>query len=152
MMGKVGSICAAMDAAVDVTENQLEDEKIKSNESQQLIHDVISRLDLIINQFANSTGLLKEHGEKISDEINDVLVSLQFQDRVTQILEHTKDEIGCFSSLLERPAEMIKVDKNNWLKEISQGYTTSEQRHLHANCTSDSSYSIQEKSDEIEFF
>jgi methyl-accepting chemotaxis protein len=152
MMGKVDSICAAMDAAVDVTENQLEDEKIKSNESQQLIHNVISRLDLIINQFANSTGLLKDHGEKISDEINDVLVSLQFQDRVTQILEHTKDEIGRFSLLLANPTEIETIDKTTWLEKMSQGYTTTEQRTLHASSTAVSSDLTEGDSDEIEFF
>ena len=152
MMGKVDCICAAMDSAVDVTEKQLEDEKIKSMESQQLIHDVISRLELLINQFANSTGLLKDHGEQIRDEINDVVVSLQFQDRVVQILEHTKGEIGRFSLLLANPSEIEKIDKTSWLAEMSLGYTTTEQRSLHASSTVENSDVAEGDSDEIEFF
>tara|TARA_R110000851_G_scaffold3048_4_gene12337 strand:+ start:4732 stop:5919 length:1188 start_codon:yes stop_codon:yes gene_type:complete len=152
MTGKVDSICAAIDSAVDVTENQLEDEKIKSKESQQLIHDVISRLELMINQFATSSGLLKDQGEHISDEINDVLVSLQFQDRVAQILEHTKGEIGRFALLLADPTEIEKIDKTSWLAEMSLGYTTTEQRSLHASSTVGNSDVSEGDSDDVEFF
>ncbi|PKH07844.1 methyl-accepting chemotaxis protein [Moritella sp. Urea-trap-13] len=152
MMGKVESICAAIDSTVDVTEKQLADEKIKSKEAQQLIHDVISRLERIINQFANSTGLLKDHGEQIRDEINDVLVCLQFQDRVAQILEHTKGEIGRFSLLLANPNEIEKIDKTSWLAEMSRGYTTTEQRRLHASSTVEKSDVVEGAGDEIEFF
>jgi len=152
MISKVDSICAAMDSAVDVTEKQLADEKMKSQESQQLINDVISRLELLINQFANSTGLLKDHGEQIRDEVHDVLVSLQFQDRVAQILEHTRGEIGRFSLLLANPAEIEKIDKSSWLAEMSLGYTTTEQKSLHASSTVESSDLADGDSDEIEFF
>ena len=152
MIGKVDGICSAMDSAVNVTESQLDNEKLKSEESQQVIREVISKLDLIINQFADSSGLLKAHSIEITNEINDVLVSLQFQDRVAQILEHTKGEIARFSLLLANPTEIETIDKTSWLQEMSQGYTTSEQRDLHASSTSDSAYSQGESDDEIEFF
>ena len=152
MVGKVDGICGAMDSAVDITESQIDIEKLQVDEAQQLIQDVISRLDLLINQFADSTQLLKNHGEEITNEINDILVSLQFQDRVAQILEHTKGEIARFSLLLESPDEMIDIDKNSWLKEMQQGYTTSEQRRLHALTTSGNTSLVEEGDGEIEFF
>ncbi|MCG6202693.1 methyl-accepting chemotaxis protein [Psychromonas antarctica] len=152
MISKVDSICMAMDSAVNVTENQLADEKAKSKEAQQLIRDVISRLELIINQFADSTGILKEHSEQVSDEINDVLVSLQFQDRAAQILDHTKNEIGRFALLLADPLAIDKIDKVDWLSKMSLSYTTTEQRSLHANSTVGHSDAEKGDSDEIEFF
>ncbi len=152
MTGKVDSICSAMDSAVGVTESQLDGEKLKSEESQQVIREVISRLDLMMNQFADSSGLLKAHGIEITNEINDVLVSLQFQDRIAQILEHTKGEITRFSLLLADPDDIENIDKSHWLKEMSQGYTTSEQRNLHTSSTSEKSHSIEEDCNEIEFF
>ena len=152
MSGKVDGICAAMNSAVSITENQLSDERLKSEESQHLIHDVISKFELMINQFADSSDLLKTHSIKITNEINDVLVSLQFQDRISQILENTQSEIARFSLLLTNPAEIEKLDKNSWLKEMKQSYTTSEQRNLHANSTSEQSNLIEEDNNEIEFF
>lgn len=152
MTDKVDGICGAMSTAVESTERQLKEEQLKSDESQQLIQDVVSRLDLLINQFSNSSELLKNHGEDITNEINDILVSLQFQDRVGQILEHTKGEIARFSLLLACPTELVKMDKNNWLQEMSQGYTTSEQRVLHDLNTSSNGPSIEGNSDDIEFF
>lgn len=152
MVGKVTGICDAMNSAVAVTENQLDDEKLKSEDAKKIIHEVIARFNLMITQFSDSSDLLKMHSIKITNEINDVLVSLQFQDRVAQILEHTKAEIGRFSVLLANPAKIDSIDKSHWLQEMNQGYTTSEQRQLHARSTSDFSYSSQKNDDEIEFF
>lgn len=152
MTGKVEGICTAMDSAVETTESQLEDERLKSDASHKLIEDVISRLNLLIQSFSDSSGLLKDHSSEISDEINDILISLQFQDRVTQILEHTKDEIARFSLLLNNPDDILNVDTKTWLKEMSQGYTTSSQRNLHANSKAERKSTHIEKDDEIEFF
>lgn len=152
MMNKVGGICEAMDSAVDATEEQLDNGRLKSEQSQTVIKNVIEELDLIINQFANSSSLLKSNGREITDEINDVIVSLQFQDRIAQILEHTKGEIARFSALLDNPIEIESIDQDNWLKEMSAGYTTTEQRKLHAVSTAGASYSEQQDDDEIEFF
>ena len=148
MTGKVEGICIAMSSAVEVTENQLENERSKSDASQQLIEDVISRLNSLIKSFSESSNLLKNHSAVISNEINDILVSLQFQDRVTQILEHTKGEIARFSLLLDNPDEMINTDKNDWLKKMSKGYTTPEQKSLHIGQKN----SGQTTNSEIEFF
>ena len=152
MIVKVEGICSAMDSAVGNTENQLEAEQQKSIEAQQLIEDVISRLNLLINQFSDSTNMLKSHSEEISSEINDILISLQFQDRVAQILSHTKNEITRFSLLLATPEELIDVDTDHWLNMMSQGYTTLEQKNIHANNVTGNSQSIEESGDDIEFF
>jgi len=152
MVGKVDSICAAMNSAVNVTESQLDNERLKSEQSQQLIKEVISRLGLMMNQFSDSSELLKAHGVEITNEINDILVSLQFQDRIAQILEHTKGEITRFSLLLANPAEIETIDKSSWLQQMSKGYTTSEQRNLHATRISGHLHSTALDSNEIEFF
>lgn len=152
MMGRVDSICNAMGSAVNVTENQLESDKLKSSQSQQVIKQVVTELDMVINQFADSSTLLKSHGREITHEINDVLVFLQFQDRVAQILQHTKGEIARFSMLLDSPDEILNINRTEWLKEMSAGYTTTEQRNLHASSTSTGSDSVQDNSDDIEFF
>lgn len=155
MIGKVDGICGAMDSAVNTTESQLDDERAKSETSQQLIHDVISRFELLINQFSSSSELLKSHSVEVTSEVNDVLVSLQFQDRIAQILEHTKGEIARFSTLLENPSQMEALNKERWLKEMSKGYTTNEERNLHASTTSvqvAAAAVAEEDSDEIEFF
>lgn len=152
MIGKVDGICGAMNSAVNITESQLDNEKAKSESSQELIHDVISRFELLINQFANSSELLKSHSVKVTSEVNDVLISLQFQDRIAQILEHTKGEIARFSNLLDDPSQIEALNKELWLQEMSKGYTTTEERNLHAVGTTVQSDHIEEESNEIEFF
>ena len=153
MMSKVEGICSAMASAVQVTQSQLEEEKQTSAQSQEVINSVITRLDLIVNQFADSAGILKNHSTEITSEINDILISLQFQDRISQIMEHTKSEITRFSEMLEQPESIMHINKTEWLADMHKGYTTSEQRKLHATHTTKDNLEIQNESeDEIEFF
>ena len=152
IMDKVDGICQTINSTVDITKDQLQDEQIKSSESQQLIHEVISRLGIIINQFTDSTLLLKNHSKHINSEINDVLVSLQYQDRMAQILGHTKDEIGRFSVLLSNPNEIQNTDKASWLEQMHKGYTTSEQKKLHEGGTVVNTVKAESDEDSIDFF
>lgn len=153
MTDKVDGICSAMDTAVETTESQLEDERLKSDASQELIQDVISRLNSLINSFSDSSDLLKKHTSEITTEINDILVSLQFQDRVTQILDHTKEEIARFSVLINNPDDILTINTADWLKEMSKGYTTSSQRNLHAQGNASlETNSSKKQEDNIEFF
>jgi methyl-accepting chemotaxis protein len=49
---------------------------------------VLSRFGQVGSQLSKSSQLLQSEGEGIRNEISDVLVSLQFQDRTSQILTH----------------------------------------------------------------
>jgi methyl-accepting chemotaxis protein len=86
----------------------------------------------------------------IRDEISDVLVSLQFQDRVSQILSHIRDDIRKFEAHVNDcldAGQCAPIDEKAWLDELSKTYTTTEQREMHtgANAT-------QSASSEITFF
>jgi len=65
-------------------------------------------------------------------------VSLQFQDRVSQILSHVTADMKKLESVfndcsrqLNAGEEIPDIDKEQWLEEIKQSYTTLEQLDVH---------------------
>jgi len=155
MSDKVDDICDAMHTAVDNTASKLADEQIKSTHSQHVIDNVVTRFAAMVNKFADSSAILKSQGIDVSSEINDILVSLQYQDRTTQILEHTKNEISRlhinFDRLLKSAPSEREAEIDLWLAEMSKGYTTTEQHNLHTGGT-DINNKAAVNNDEIEFF
>lgn len=62
-----------------------------------------------------------------------MLVSLQFQDRVAQILMHSKQDIERFNRYLKSlPAGAVPApfDRDSWLKEMERTYATLEQHNI----------------------
>ena len=74
----------------------------------------------------------------VRDEIAEVLVSLQFQDRVSQILGHVQGDLGKLQRHLDERLAAITaglrvepIDVDVWLGELACTYTTPEQHALH---------------------
>ncbi|HMU65645.1 MAG TPA: chemotaxis protein, partial [Cellvibrionaceae bacterium] len=73
----------------------------------------------------------------------EVLVSLQFQDRVSQMLGHVIADIEKFSQFIERQKNNLStgaaieiIDAQQWMQELNKTYTTLEQTAVHLNKTS----------------
>ncbi|CAN7464259.1 methyl-accepting chemotaxis protein [Aquipseudomonas alcaligenes] len=91
----------------------------------------------VIAQFRSGATRLVEHGNAlrndnaaVGEEISEVLVALQFQDRVSQMLGHMRDDIGRLAQHLEQD-DARHVDARSWLDELSSTYTTPEQHAIH---------------------
>ncbi|EQM71264.1 methyl-accepting chemotaxis protein [Pseudomonas tohonis] len=91
----------------------------------------------VIAQFRSGATRLVEHGNALRDdnaavgeEISEVLVALQFQDRVSQMLGHMRDDIGRLAQHLEQD-DARHLDARSWLDELSRTYTTPEQHAIH---------------------
>jgi methyl-accepting chemotaxis protein len=61
--------------------------------SENSIQTVLERFQNITGRLAESADLLKQESYGIRDEMTEVLVNLQFQDRVSQILSHVRDNM-----------------------------------------------------------
>jgi len=118
--------------------------------AERNIGDVLARLHGITDRMQESTEVLQQESTGIRHEVEDILVSLQFQDRVSQIMTSITGNIrDCHEALLvamdsqgEQP-----VDTERLLSAMRQTYTTREQRQ------SDSGYGQSTASDDdITFF
>lgn len=143
-------INAAIAATVAASEQSVARDTDAVTHSEAVIGQVVERFHGAASRLTDSSRILNEASVGIRDEISDVLVSLQFQDRVSQILSHVRDDIH----KLEMHAndrlsgEFAPIDTEAWLEELSQTYTTTEQRQMHGGAASTPSAA----SSEITFF
>lgn len=99
-------------------------------ESRDTVSRVISRFDTAGTAMRDTTARLESSASSVGERISAVLVSLQFQDRVKQILAHSTGDIERFAAYMsqlpvgEVPAPFSVQD---WLCEMESKYATLEQ-------------------------
>jgi methyl-accepting chemotaxis protein len=163
--GETGSRITATIEQVNATlQNTLEKTQEFTDRDALLINAAEATIKQVVDEYSesgksivNSANQLEAESQSVKGAIDDVLVSLQFQDRVSQILCHVHDDmeklsphyLQCLSDLTNNQT-VTPLDIKQWLANIKQTYTTLEQVAVH-----DGSEQQQEKNDnkdEITFF
>ena len=127
--------------------------------SEQVIDNVLGEFRSTANNLNESASVLRQESQLIQGEISEVLVALQFQDRVSQMLGHVRDDQGKLSQTLADGAEKLAhgqpippIDVNAWLDALASTYTTQEQYTLHHGGAGQSTTTNPSSSTEITFF
>jgi methyl-accepting chemotaxis protein len=107
--------------------------------SEQTVGRVLGQFGGAAEQLEQSTAILQAESVGIQGEIEEVLVSLQFQDRVAQIFSHVQDDLDKLHACLVERREhgaanlpLAPLDAALWLEQLALTYTTDEQRSLHS--------------------
>ena len=142
MMEKVSSIGSAVSETLKQAEHSIEHNSMAVENGKQTIESVFSRLQDTIETLQDDSSSLRHTSEEIRDEISNVIVSLQFQDRVSQILNRTTADIHGVVETVENSRTqrtngnvITPIDYEVYQQEMSEGYTTDEQRHNHNSDT-----------------
>lgn len=135
--------CNIVDKSIDSLESLIDYNNVVMGECKQAIESIIDRLKESVAVLQKDAMTLRKTDEDIRDEISNVIVSLQFQDRVSQILSQSAT---CLNGIADAVTEgRIQRDESNIIQPIDfQGiqekmvdcYTTEEQRHNHDNADS----------------
>lgn len=102
-------------------------------------------IDCVLNGFrgatqtlAQSMDILRRESEGIQHEIENSLVTLQFQDRVGQILAHVRDNIACLPAQFDAALDEFQaggklrgIDAQALLAGLESSYAMAEERHIH---------------------
>ncbi|TAN51240.1 MAG: hypothetical protein EPN21_07105 [Methylococcaceae bacterium] len=135
---KVGVISAAMVSTVQIAEKYAKQDEEMVERSEAVIHKVLEEFSSAAAGLADSSSILQEESNGIRSEIADMLVSLQFQDRVSQIMTQISDGIHKLHQelidLQQKRAggqELSAIDTAAWLAALEKSYTTDEQRLTH---------------------
>jgi len=88
MSKKVGAINAALTGVFDGAKRFAAQDSVSESNAKAAIEKVLSRFADVGLKLSKSSQLLRTESEAIRGEVSEVLVSLQFQDRTSQILEH----------------------------------------------------------------
>ncbi|SEH65888.1 methyl-accepting chemotaxis protein [Rheinheimera pacifica] len=135
MSSTVDIINAAITKVVQVAGNAAQTDAQSVSQSEASIQQVLDRFATVTEQMSASTAQLQQQNNDIRHEISAVLVALQFQDRVSQIVSHVRDNITALHQYLQQceqdPEQRPTLDAKTWLKQMEQTYATDEQRLNH---------------------
>lgn len=125
---KVDSIREAIHRAFETAEESAEQAALASAET--VIVDVMNHFRTVTGGLKGAADILQESSIGIRAEVAESLVLLQFQDRVSQILSHVRDNIQAFPGYLAERAVTSALDAIDWsgLREaLERSYATIEE-------------------------
>lgn len=138
MAEKIGAVNAAIGNASKIAENTSVQDNRSIQDSEALIRAVVERFEGVTTRLSESSALLQAESSGIGREVSEVLVSLQFQDRVSQILCHAQRSMEKMVQSLEQAraeqhqtGEPQRIDTAAWMKSMEISYATEEQRQNH---------------------
>jgi methyl-accepting chemotaxis protein len=135
---KVRVISAAIVDTCTVVRNSVVAEDSSLESVHTTIDRVMGNLRGVTDAFKNSSNLLQDESMSIQSEINQALVQLQFQDRVSQILTQVIKNIERLPGMqqdqqqqFEQTRELLPPDPQTMLAEMKETYVMSDQHVIH---------------------
>jgi methyl-accepting chemotaxis protein len=131
--GKVGLISAALIEIGATNARVCERDEQAVADSQEHIRTVLERFSNRTTRLAEIARSSNDASAAIKSEICESLVQLQFQDRVSQILQHV---VGSMQQVHDMPAPLhgdgsVQEHVDDHMSKMASTYTTEEQRRLH---------------------
>ena len=136
---KVSVISSAIISTCKTVEASMLQESEAMQSSEASIAAVLAGFRNITDALVQSTSILKNESIGIKAEVGDALMQLQFQDRVSQILGHVRQNIEQLPGFLaqnreeyERSGALPLLDSAALLGELEKTYATAEERLIHS--------------------
>ncbi len=136
--GNVGIISSAIIDTCSVVREAVQKQDDSMLTAQATIQGVLADFQGVTDALLRSSTQLKNESIGIKSEISDSLVQLQFQDRVSQIMNHVKDNIERLPEFLQKSqaqyaqaGELQPLDPESLLTELKETYVMSDQHTVH---------------------
>lgn len=147
-------VSQAISAAFSSAEKSTERNAQAVLSSDQVIRTVLDDFKLITQGLLKTAEESRLTSEAIQQEISGSLVEFQFQDRVSQIFSHVRDNINALPQYLEQAEAVYRqegrletIDWSALAQELERSYATSEEHMSHGK-----GKKVAQSSDEITFF
>lgn len=151
---KVSLISAAIIDTCSVVQESVKQEDGSMANAEATIGTVLAEFRNITDALLRSSTLLKNESVGIKSEIGEALVQLQFQDRVSQIMNHVKDNIEQLPDFLqqhrqqyEHSGNLLPLNAQALLTELKNTYVMADQHVIHTG-----GKVVQKDDTEITFF
>ncbi len=130
---KVKEFNNSVERTLEEAMSSMEKDLKREEEGRDVIEKVMLQLHLVTEGLAKSTDILTEENAGIASEINDLLVALQFQDRVSQILIHACDGLHEYADFVKigMNSNDVKFHSQKLMDTLENSYTTDEERNIH---------------------
>ena len=97
--------------------------------AEHVVANVVIKFGDAANAVVDASDALRAEGQHVGGEISEVLVSLQFQDRVTQMLSHVQNDVTRLEQTLVNG--VAEIDTHQWLAKLAATYTMQQQHEIH---------------------
>lgn len=135
---KIALVKQAMHSITESAGHTREEEDRTLDEGERFINEVISHLEAHAQQLIADGERLLEVNAEVRRQIEYVLVELQFQDRVSQILEQVSSSMGGMTTTLANDetdyrsgSRRLALEVDQLLADMKTTYTTVEQHRQH---------------------
>lgn len=128
---KAAIISQAITSVVVASEDSAHRDEEAVAVSETRIGEVLGNFSVATTGLEESSGILQRESVGIRDEIESMLVLFQFQDRVSQIMNHLRDDLSRLHEITRDESNSHVIDVDKWLDDMSQTYATAEQRNIH---------------------
>lgn len=128
-----GSVQNTMAQATESMEQDL----LLEEQGSTAITDVLESLEWMTNGMSEASEILKRESLDILNEVSDIIMSLQFQDRTSQILIHVTEGLSELPKVINEKMQLVmsgdnsRLDVDEILETLKLNYTTAEEVSLH---------------------
>lgn len=125
--------------------NSATESELQANQETSLLQQTELTINQVLQDYRQAAGEIGVEQQDIlqqtamvRQQLSDVVVQLQFQDRTSQILGHVMDDMSKLGNtaqqLIGQPAQQQRLllpSVSTWLEQLKTTYTTEEQKSLH---------------------
>ncbi|GJJ05416.1 methyl-accepting chemotaxis protein [Duganella rhizosphaerae] len=154
---RVGLISSAILAASQAAEQSSEQEDKSMQSAEGMIVSVLGDFRQMTDALVQSADKLKQDSIGIQGEVGEALVQLQFQDRVSQVMAHVRENMELLPALLRENRDryvadqvLEALDAQPLLHELQKTYAMAEEHAVHGG--SSHAAPVATAADEITFF
>jgi methyl-accepting chemotaxis protein len=126
---RVGQIAGIMNATMAGAEKSSEDDKQAVSLSGELVEHVLNH----VRKLGAAAESMRSHGMVVRTEVEALLMSMQFQDRVSQILSGLENNMMQMRGTLEQMDTQVMPDPGEWLNALNQSSRMNDQLYQRTN-------------------
>ncbi|MDO8772864.1 MAG: chemotaxis protein, partial [Burkholderiaceae bacterium] len=138
MTATVETVNNAIVKTLKVSSQYARQDEAMTASSEQIIEKVLDQFQTTATGLNDSAEVMRRESQLIQSEISDVLVALQFQDRISQVLTHVRSDLDKLNQTLKASRQQLvegvmptPLDTEAWLDALTSTYTMAEQHSVH---------------------
>jgi methyl-accepting chemotaxis protein len=154
---RVGLISSAILAASQAADQSSEAEDKSMQSAEGMIDAVLSEFRQITDALVEQSEQLKQNSVGIQGEVGEALVQLQFQDRVSQVMAHVRENMEQLPAVLRENRDIYvaggqlePLDPDRLMHELQKTYAMAEEHAVHSGARLAAPAAAE--ADEITFF
>lgn len=135
---RIEQVNSTLQTTLDRTIDYAAQDSNRLTQSEGSINQVLDQFRQSSENVLQSARVLEEESTAVQYSVEEVLVNLQFQDRVSQILQHVTNDMQKLVAVISEQEKRLRdgesidlVDSEQWLGAIQKTYTTLEQVDVH---------------------